>query len=42
MDKKLYKFFNNTNFIYIKKPISIKDIDVNEIETFNKFPFGKQ
>ena len=31
----------NTNFINMKT-ISIKDIDINKIVIFNKFPLGKQ
>ena len=31
----------NTNFINIKAPILINDVDINEIVVSNKFPFGK-
>ena len=33
--------FKNTNFINIS-PISINNIDINEIIVPNKLPFGKQ
>ena len=34
--------FNNTNFISIKSPILIKNIDINKIAASNKFPFDKK
>ena len=46
MDKKLIKFVDTEieeyEFYQYKSPISINDIDINEIVLSNKFPFGKQ
>ena len=32
----------NTNFINIKRPISIKTVDINKIVISNKVSFGKK
>ena len=46
MDKKNRKFddseIEECEFQQYKSPISINDIDINEIVVSNKFPFGKQ
>ena len=46
MDKKVTKFedteIEEHEFHQHKSPISIKDIDINEIVASNKLPFGKQ
>ena len=46
MDKKIIKYgdteIEEYEFHQYKSPISINDIDINEIVVSNKFPFGKQ
>ena len=46
MDIKIKKFddieIEEYEFNLYKSPISINDIDINEIIVSNKFPFGKQ
>ena len=46
MNKKIIKFddteIKEYKFHQYKSPISIKDIDINEIVVPNKFSFGKQ
>ena len=45
VDKKIIKFddteIKEYEFHQYKRPISINDIDINEILVSNKFPFGK-
>ena len=46
MDKKIIKFddteIEEYEFHQHRSPISVNDIDINEIVVFNKLPFGKQ
>ena len=46
MDKRIIKFddaeIEEYNYLQYKSPISINDIDINEIVVSKKFPFGKQ